>query len=156
MLQRIQTVFLALIAIGMMSMLALPIWTSVDPSSGSKITLMALGKIVTNANGQQSMESNYLIGILCLIVAGVSTLSIFSYKNRWRQLQLGMLNSILIAAILGTIVYFTRSKESLFTAVEGSFGIGLLIPSLSLIFNTLANRFIRKDEEFVRSADRMR
>jgi hypothetical protein len=37
-----------------------------------------------------------------------------------------------------------------------TYGIGMMLPLLSLIFCLLAIRGIRKDEELVRSADRIR
>jgi hypothetical protein len=37
-----------------------------------------------------------------------------------------------------------------------AFGVGLLLPALSIVFLFLANKAIRKDDKLIRSADRLR
>jgi glucan phosphoethanolaminetransferase (alkaline phosphatase superfamily) len=157
MIQRIQTLFLALIAIAMISFLFVNIWDKKSISTDEQASFNAL-KIIYTRSGQVISETTTVwIAIMAILSFIVSVLSILSFRNRIRQMQFGLANSILIGAILGSIVYYSFQGEKLIMDTEkGSFGVGLLIPAIALICNSLANRFIRKDEEMVRSADRMR
>ena len=91
------------------------------------------------------------------MAAAVALISISKYKNRLTQIKLGALNSLLIAGAMGTSLYFTMNSEKIIDpAVQGSYQIGFFMPVAALIFNLIANRFIRRDEKLVRSVDRLR
>ena len=80
-------------------------------------------------------------------------------KERMRlcHMKFGALNAWVIAGFLGLAVYFTFSMEKMVTFSEqGTYEFGMYLPALALIFNLLANRFIRKDEALIRSVDRIR
>lgn len=157
MLQRIQTIFLTIIAVLMIIFLFVNIWNKKSLTSDEQITLNAM-KMLHTQNGQIIAETTTIwlamLAIVCFILA---LISIFSFNNRIRQMQFGLFLSIGIGAILGLIVYYSFAGENqLIGTQKGSFGLGLLIPAMALICNSLANRFIRKDEELVRSTDRLR
>jgi hypothetical protein len=49
------------------------------------------------------------------------------------------------------------SPESLLQPeLQGNYLMGFYLPVVALLFNLLSNRFIRKDEMLVKSADRIR
>jgi succinate-acetate transporter protein len=81
-------------------------------------------------------------------------ISIFSYKNRKSQFVLGRLNIILNFILLGVFVYqsLNLSGETLVSEK----GIGLILPIFSIVFLVLANKAIKKDEDLVKSVDRLR
>jgi hypothetical protein len=95
----------------------------------------------------------WVIGLF-LISALVSVITIFKYSNRQTQFVLGRLNIILNFVLLGVIVYLslTLSGE---TAVSEK-GIGMILPLFSIVFIVLANKAIKKDEDLVKSVDRLR
>ena len=70
-------------------------------------------------------------------------------------MKLGSLNSLVMAGTMFLAVYFIRELRLEFNQ-EGAIGIGLFLPGMGIIFNILANFFIRKDEKLVRSVDRIR
>ena len=84
----------------------------------------------------------------------IAAIEIKSFKNRMLQMKLGALNSIFMAASIGSAVYF--SSELLKTLQGGQYGLGLWLPGAAVICNLLANFFIRKDERLVRDSDRLR
>jgi len=51
-------------------------------------------------------------------------------------------------------VYFTQNLSGEMQVSEK--GIGLLIPIFTIVFVALANKAIKKDEELVKSVDRLR
>lgn len=157
MLQRIQSLFLGLIAISMVLFQFVNIWQKTSADGLEMVSLSAMQMVYTKSDIVISQTQTYAIAILAIVVALVASISIFSFRKRMLQLQLGLGLSLLIAALLGVIVYYSFEGQKLIsTSNNGNFGLGLLIPTISLIFNSLANRFIRKDEEIVRSSDRMR
>lgn len=83
----------------------------------------------------------------------ISLFSIFRYRRRQHQVVAGRLNIILNFFMLGMLIYkwylnYEWSPENL--------GIGALLPAAVVVFLSLANRNIMKDELLVRSMDRLR
>jgi hypothetical protein len=158
MIQRIQSVFLLLLALAMLSVLVLPIWSKTDPLSGQELTLSAY-KLAFSISQPSSPASSptYLIAILALASAAVAVFEIFQFKNRFRQLKLGLVNFLLIVATIGAGFYYSGVGEQMLNIkVPGEFEAGFYLPTLALLLNVLANRFIRRDEQLVRCMDRLR
>ena len=156
MIQRIQSVFLLLLALAMGSVLLLPLWHKLDPQSGQELTLTAFNLRFAGANPQPAI-STWPIAVLATASALVAVVEIFQFRNRMNQLKLGSLNLLLITGTIGAAFYYHSQAEQLLNVkLEGEFLAGFYLPTLALLLNLLANRFIRRDEQLVRSADRLR
>lgn len=136
MIQRIQTIYLLVVALvsGGLPFL-FPLWTD------------------NQANAVYAQNELLIIG--CFAVAAVLALiAIFSYKNRKNQFVVNRLNMILNLFLLGFFVYrsLTLSGENNISEK----GIGMLLPIVSIVFLVLANKAIKKDEDLVKSVDRLR
>ena len=136
MIQRIQSVylFLAFVVSGILS-LVFPLWKN---ASGQDFFV-----------GQNEM---YVIGFG--ISAALSIISILGYKKRQTQFVYNRLNMILNFILLGLFVYQSLNLSGE-TAVSEK-GIGMFLPIVSIILLALANKAIKKDEDLVKSADRIR
>ncbi len=157
MIQRIQSVFLLLLVLAMLSVLALPLWHKVDPQSGQQLTLTAFSLAFTDARNPHPASTTWLIATLAAAAAAVAAFEVFQFKNRMLQLRLGAINVLLITATIGAGFYYSNQGERLLSLTrEGRFDAGFYLPTLALLLNLLANRFIRRDEQLVRSADRLR
>ena len=91
-----------------------------------------------------------LLGVSCLL----AITSIFLFKNRQNQFVLNRINILCNLILLG--VFSWRVLQS---SGENSFsekGVQLVVPFISIAFLYLANRAIHRDEELVKSADRLR
>jgi hypothetical protein len=86
--------------------------------------------------------------------AALSLLSIFMFKNRKLQFVLGRLNIILNVILLGFFVYQSLNISG--EALVSEKGIGIFLPILSIVLLVLANKAIKKDEDLVKSVDRLR
>ncbi|WP_299889184.1 DUF4293 domain-containing protein [uncultured Lacinutrix sp.] len=86
--------------------------------------------------------------------AALSLLSIFMFKNRKSQFMLGRLNIILNFILLGLLVYQSLNVSG--EALVSEKGIGIFLPILSIVLLALANKAIKKDEDLVKSVDRLR
>ncbi len=89
-----------------------------------------------------------------LFSAIFSLLIIFVFKNRKLQFVLGRLNILLNIILLGVLVYLTLNLSGETSVSEK--GIGRIIPLISIVLLVLANKAIKKDEELVKSVDRLR
>lgn len=85
----------------------------------------------------------------------LSLLSIMSHKKRQQQFVMGRLNMILNLILLGLFVYRTLNLSG-GTATVSEKGIGMFLPIFSIVFLVLANKAIKKDEDLVKSVDRLR
>ncbi len=162
MIQRIQTLFLLAVAGCMGAYLFLPIFLKVSEDGIQKMTLDSFGLYTWTANSDGSWDLlthqyPYYIAIPAVISILVVFYSIFQYKNRLLQIKLGALIALLIMLAVGTAVFILLKNEMNFNpGVKGDYQIGFFIPLAALIFNSLANRFIRRDEKLVKSVDRIR
>ncbi len=136
MLQRIQTVY----------MLAVALLTGVFPFWLNLWTDTA-GKEIYAAN--ELMVSGIFYGSAALAV-----IAVVLYKNRKNQFVMNRLNILLNLFLLGFFVYRSLNLSGETSVSEK--GIGMLIPVFSIVFLVLANRAIKKDEDLVKSVDRLR
>ena len=99
-------------------------------------------------------KDNMYYFALFLGSAALSLISIFSYKKRQNQFVLGRLNIILNFILLGLFVYQLVIAPGESNISEK--GVGIFIPIFSIVFLVLANKAIKKDEDLVKSVDRLR
>lgn len=165
MIQRIQTIFLLIVAVSMISVTFSTIWEKVSIEEQEKASLTALSLIHYTIDTQSKAPSytviaekpTYFIAIAAILSAVVALYSITQYKNRMTQLKLGFANIILIAATLGTSIYYMYEAERLLAlSIQGTYKIGIFLPAIAILANSMANRFIKRDEDLVRSVDRIR
>lgn len=105
------------------------------------------------ASGSVSLLTQQPLLLAAIVVsAGLSLFSLFKYANRKLQFVLNRLNSLLHLVIL--VVFVIR----VFSLEDPTFGrpISLFVPILSIGLLFLANKAIKKDEELIRSVDRIR
>ncbi len=136
MLQRIQTIYLI---ISVLVIAALYLWFP----------------IILNEANEVIIDKNEPL-VLGLIIGSVvlTLISILNYNKRQLQFVLNRLNIILNFVLLGVFVYrsLTLSGETLVSEK----GIGVLLPIISIVFLVMANKAIKRDEDLVKSVDRLR
>ena len=147
--QRIQTVFLVFIIITLLVTLIQPVW-----SIGEAPNKHVLTPFYFLSGGQYMYIPNSLTAIFAIASITVAFMEIRKYKNRMLQMKLGALNSFLMVGTIGSSIYFASQLAERFQG--GYYGLGFFLPGLAVIFNLLANFFIRKDEKLVRSSERLR
>jgi Domain of unknown function (DUF4293) len=137
MLQRIQTVYLilALLIAGILPFF-LPLYKL---SSGKELFFM------------QNMVYVTLFGLSLTL----SLLSILSYTKRQNQFVINRLNMILNLILLGLFVYRSLNLSGE-TDLVSEKGIGMFLPIIVIVLLVLANKATKKDEDLVKSVDRLR
>lgn len=136
MLQRIQTVYLIISAV---IMGGLYLWFPLVQDEAGAVVIE---------------RSEPLVFGLIFTSIVLAVISILSFKKRQLQFVLNRLNIISNFVLLGVFVYrsLTLSGETLVSEK----GIGVLLPIISIVFLVLANKAIKKDEDLVKSVDRLR
>lgn len=156
MLQRIQTVFLIIAAMAMGVFLATNAWikTGVDQS----VLVNAFQIVETKGGLAASKTPIYYVAAMGVISICTSIFAIFQYRNRVRQMLFVAFNSLIIGIAIAVTIYHIKYDAMLLGVAsnEGTFTIGTYAGFIGLASNWIANRFIRKDEKLVQSAERMR
>ncbi len=157
MIQRVQTIFLFLITIAMGVALSTPLWEKAGSTSPEMAHLTAL-----QYSQQQGITTHtdtiWYLALLIGLVGLSSLYAVFQYRNRLTQTALCAVNALMLTAIMGIILYRTLYAGKAYgnPADQGTFLTGFYAIIAALVFNALANRFIRRDEKLVRGSDRLR
>lgn len=89
-----------------------------------------------------------ILTVLIVVVA------IFQFKNRQNQFVLNRVAILIQFFLLGFFVYRALSMPG--GEFSSEKGIGAFVPIVSIVLLALANRAIKKDEDLVKSVDRIR
>lgn len=136
MLQRIQTIYL--IVSGLI-MGALYMWYPTIKSTEGLVVI----------EREEPLVLALIFGTIVLIIV-----SIISFKKRKLQFVLNRLSIISNFVLLGVFVYRSLSLSG--ETLVSEKGIGVLFPVISIVFLVLANKAILRDEDLVKSVDRLR
>ncbi len=160
MIQRIQTIFLLFVGLSLLIFLFAPIWEKQEVNSGKSYaqTAFYVEKVADAESEIQYVFIPYAIsGFIAVLSACLALYSISAYKKRTRQMLISSINTFLIgAALILSAWWASEAEANLLNGIAGGYQYGLFLPAIALVFNSLAIRFIRKDEKLVRSMDRLR
>jgi|TARA_B100000795_G_C22795565_1_gene439174 hypothetical protein len=146
MIQRIQSIYLILAA-GIQALFALGTYYTFNDKQ-------LTGEGLFNAEGLQIGGDSKTMA-MSFIIGGLSIISMVVFKNR--KLQMKLANG---AGLLGfaQIVFLVRSYMNLTLIDQADLSIGFVVflMPFSMILNFLAAKSIKKDDNLVRSVDRIR
>lgn len=138
MLQRIQTIWLLLASVAGFASLEFSFY------SGNK--LVDNVKQFINLNARE----NIFILILTVSIAVAALVTIFLFKDRKMQLKVTV--GVLAVSLINIGLYYLQMKNF----IEGNLDLTALIVFSIPVFLILAGRGIWKDEQLVKSVDRLR
>jgi hypothetical protein len=142
MIQRIQSIYLLLVAI----------------LSGGLIFVFHLWKLAENKVFVLDLFAdeaiiNKSVPVLFLASAILAVYSILSFKDRKKQFVIGRFIMLINLFLLGVLIYLSLNLPGEVTSEKG---IGMFLPGLAVLFSVMANKAIKKDEDLVKSVDRLR
>ena len=151
MIQRIQTIYLLIVAIFSVVMMSLPVGNLFLLSiiSFQQVTNLAL----VVADGTPDYAPWALFALL-IVIAVVSLVTIFLYRKRMLQIRLTLFNIILLIGYYVTMIVFVFMLKDENSTFVPSWSVCL--PLISIILNWLAIRAIGKDEMLVKAYERLR
>ena len=142
MIQRIQSIYLAIVfTLSAILPLVFKLW---DDSKKEVYALDLLSDLSIIAK---------LVPVFFLISALLAIVSIFKYKKRQLQFVLGRIIILINLFLLGILIYLSLNIPG---EASSEKGIGMFIPVVVILFTVLANKAIKKDEDLVKSVDRLR
>lgn len=151
MIQRIQTLFVLAVIILSSLMLTGDLIVMNDPT-GSMFSIQFAGLSLANSGIEQRL---WPLSVLIAIVPILALITIFLFKNRRTQMRMVMLVLLLSLGtlLLGAFYVIMFDKKIPVTIV---WKIKAVFPLISAILAWLAYRSILKDEQHVKSYDRLR
>ncbi len=153
MIQRPQSLILLAVAVLLFLSTMTPLWTAEKVS----LTVVSINSFDMTIVGKT--YSTVYLAATALLSSLLALVSIFLYKNRQRQLQIGLVNMALISVNMMLLAFKTipdAIKTLNFPEGVGTYGFGVYFVIVAIILNLLASRLIRKDEALVNSVDRIR
>ena len=158
MIQRIQTLYLALAFIAMALLFAFPL---AQFFSDHGVFIFSVRGLKNMVPGDPNAFNPMIFLPLIIVAIGIGLLALFTisqFKNRSFQIKLtnvGVLSSV--ALIMGIFfLYIPMIEKKINIIPDYSKAFGIYLPLLALVFMVLANRAIKRDDKLVRSADRLR
>ncbi len=140
MIQRIQTLWLLIASAFSFLSIRFSFYNGNESINGQKVFM------------QLNATATIPLIVLTVIVAVVSLITIFLYKDRSLQIKLTTL--ALIVSIIDIVLYFVEKEK--FVPAESSFNLAAAFTFLIPIFLFLALRGIIKDRKLIKSVDRLR
>ena len=159
MLQRIQTIYI-LILIVLLFIAPFFSFTQFNLEEGN-ILFLATGMKGNITILDSFVFPNYVITGY-LVSVSFSILMLVNYKKRSRQMRYGKLLYLIISITLCYMLIESYNLKNLIDSLENvvfvgqTFHIGFFLLVSSFPFLFLANRSIKKDEDLVKSLDRLR
>jgi len=155
MIQRIQTLYLLLVAGLIIALLFLPLAVI---QSGDAIYTFKVSGLHTVALPVTLIYPTWSLMALAIIIVFLSVLIIFKYRKRIFQMRLCVYNALLMigfCCLAGFYLWqFSHSQE--LPDMKINFRFWACFPIIALILNYLAIRGIGVDEAMVRSSERLR
>ncbi len=150
MIQRIQSLWLLLALISTSVMFFLPL--AEISTADADVYSLNFENIKTTTDNSVVHTAYSLAGLIGIVTL-LSFISLFLFKYRNLQMRICMFNSLLIIGIIALTAYFTYFvvKDS-----EAFPGIAAILPLIAFIFTLMARRAVKKDEELIKSVDRIR
>jgi len=155
MIQRIQTLYL-LLTILTSGLFLTGSFLEFRNDTGEliKITFMGIYRSV-GGNGFELTLKLIPMTVLILLIPLLSAVTVFLYKKRKLQLKAASVIIVIAIVLIILTVYYVFIVISRFK-VDLVMTIKMFLPVVIMLFAILAFRAIKKDEDLVRSYDRLR
>lgn len=141
MIQRIQSLYLLIVAIAAFATYTLTLY---------------VGRLSDGSEKRFLMADDFLMVIIVILLGIVATACIFLYKNRKLQFKLSVVGVIASLGFLFLEYFKVEQFKQTYAVQSGQYQIGALLPLVMVVFFFLAARNIYKDEKLVKSLDRLR
>lgn len=164
MIQRIQSLYLVAVILICVSLFFLPISSRIIPANPAggvaegvsfKMDLTGISKY--GGNRPVAVSSNYVLLALNVALGLLAMAIIFMYSKRVLQMKLTRFGVILASAFIAVDFYFSDAMGKEYgDQFKTMYLIGSYLYVLQIVFLLLALRAIKKDQDLVQSADRIR
>jgi hypothetical protein len=156
MIQRIQSLFLLLTIIASSLFLTGGYLNLVNSTSGYEAVAKFSGiYMVSSGSGNTIASHLFPVPVMSVLVPVIAAVTILLFKNRKLQKQITLLNIFLELILIISVIILLMPVVEHNSAILKP-GYRIIMPLLSLAFLVLAYIGIKKDDELVKSYDRLR
>jgi hypothetical protein len=154
MIQRIQSVYLGISIVILSLLFSNPVAEIII--SDTFYLIFKFNRIESLSDSDIDPISAWPVAVLLIAVLLIELSTIFLYKFRILQMRLCVFSIILIFGLVGMIYFHTKWTLNHFNGNDSLFLWPIVLPFISIILTYLAFKGIQKDENLVRSYDRIR
>ncbi len=152
MIQRVQTIWLLLASLTLMMLLLVPIVTKINDNT--EFWILVSGLYQKAASGTAKIEAFTALMVSTLVVSVITFANIFAFSNRTLQKRIC---NVVIILIISLSFWISQAAQKIPGGLENvNYNVGAFMPVLAILFVFMAMRGIRKDEQLIKSADRLR
>jgi hypothetical protein len=160
MIQRIQSLYLALVALSCVLLVVMPLFTlipAVTATDPHQYIFSFLHVLAVLDAKETLFMRNWPLMAVDLVILGVAVYAIAGFKNRRKQQQWCMMLIVLSFFLIALTLYTINTLRIAIGAAHTlHFSWAMILVIVQPILAFLARRAIRKDDALVRSADRLR
>ena len=153
MIQRKQSIYLLFATIVMALFYFFPIAEFMVNSTDYYLNFKEIASL--NNKNKDILTQVYPLTILLSLIVGLNFIAIFLYKNRSLQMRLITFNIIVTVGFIGLVVFYIYQAANTFET-KYYLQYTFILPLIAIIFNFLAYKGIKKDDNIVKSYDRIR
>ncbi|MEJ6982105.1 DUF4293 domain-containing protein [Pedobacter sp. P351] len=154
MIQRIQTIWFFLATITFFSLF---LFAFIHFSENGVAKALKVTGVYENRAGEVVSTQDFLALTIGTVLIGILPfVAIFLFKNRKRQIGLAY---IAIVSVLGHFFWLYKTTKEVigdFQLQPENYGIGIFLPSITILLLIFAIKGIRKDEKLIKSTERLR
>lgn len=154
MIQRIQSLYLLISSLLLSVSLFAPYMSFEHPQTEILLTAWSISD--TTEGLLQESQSLLSLSIAVISTAVLSMVVIFLFKNRTLQMRLIRYAVMLKIAILAAIAFFSYMITALDEKIVLHLEISILFVLIAIVVDVLAYMAVKKDDNLVRSIDRIR
>jgi hypothetical protein len=151
MIQRVQTLLWLEVAFLSISLLFVPVQTIILATGEAQVHMMPLKE--AGASSTMGHIAAIILNFMAMIICFVC---IFNYKKRELQIKLSWSLIVIFLVLIGMMAFcpFVNKSDAVQEVRTNVFGY--LISGVAIISSFIAIRFVKKDINLLRSADRIR
>jgi hypothetical protein len=154
MIQRIQTIYLLIATLIIGTLFYVP-YAEISNGMGAIYCFDAKGFYPESAPNAGLIMTSMPIVVLCAISVLFILVTIFQFKNLARQATFSRINILILIILLGLISYDVWKCTKLITG-SYSMKIALAFPLIAMVLIYMALKAIKKDEQLLKSINRIR
>jgi hypothetical protein len=155
MIQRIQSLYFIGVVVLISMMFFFPLASFYD-DSGAFYQLFGKGLLKFDANVSLIIERNSVLMVLKSLIVLLTAIIILYYKNRRLQVRFCWILLTMLILLFGLNFFFYKRIIVHYSFVRYNMSLIASMPLISIILTYLAIIRIKKDEDLVKSADRLR
>jgi len=153
MIQRIQSVYLAVSSFLFAAMFFFPFITLTGVSAIYELKIMGINSIT--ANDESLVLQGIPLFVLLMVLAILPIIILFLFKKRVLQMRLIVFSMLLAIGFIILIGFYAFVISDL-DITGWTLNYPLIFPVVSIIFLFMAYKAIKRDEDLIKSIDRIR